>query len=605
MKEQSSSEVALHMQIDKRRVSWIESGATRRGITFSDYIVYPDYLGTSLSALYEASLVSQNRTQIFEEEWVERVQRAIQQLESHALPISYRAVAEIVGVTRAYLRDLPRVRAILDPYQRKHSQSPSQRFQDEQKVIFEQAQAAIGYLEAQGKPITARTMADVTGISRSKLRTYLRGTPLLKKIVGEDDYYNDGTRKVYQREKELIELAQSTIQELQSKGEPITRKVIAKKIGLSQTALYAHAGIRELIKEYTKPVSWGYDEVELVEQVQAALNTLTSQGEAIGYQSVSQMIGISQKVLRSSLRVRMMLDEAIEHASQEQYKAEVVALVQAAIEHLEAQGEIIEYRSVCKIVGISQNVLQRQIQARALFYEARKKQQSEEGVLKRVKIALQTLTLSGTPVGYQTVSETTQLSQSILERYKSVKKLIEDNADPQQREGEVLTKVQKTMKALEALGKPITLSDIKKRTGLTNIMLERYPQVREILAPFIQTRSDENELVSQVQTAIQMLNTQNSSVTIHNLRKMTGVSYKVLTRHPAVITLLEKAREDRLHQRQQRREEELLIRVKLAIQELVARGVPLTQTAISQEVQLALHGLKQYPQVREILEANR
>jgi hypothetical protein len=31
------------------------------------------------------------------------------------------------------------------------------------------------------------------------------------------------------------------------------------------------------------------------------------------------------------------------------------------------------------------------------------------------------------------------------------------------------------------------------------------------------------------------------------------------------------------------------------------RGVPVTQTAISQEVQLDLHALKRYPQVREVL----
>ena len=117
------------------------------------------------------------------------------------------------------------------------------------------------------------------------------------------------------------------------------------------------------------------------------------------------MTGVSQRVLRRSLQVRTVLDEAIEHASQEHYKAEVVALVQAAIERLEAQGEIVEYQSVCKIVGISQWVLQRQVQVRALFYEAKKKQQSEEQVLKRVNIALQTLTSSGTPGGYQTEAE--------------------------------------------------------------------------------------------------------------------------------------------------------------------------------------------------------
>jgi hypothetical protein len=601
MRGLSTSEVALHLQTDKRGVSGMEAGTAGRGIIFSHYVGYADYLGISLSMLYEASRSSQSRSQILEEEWVERVKTAIQQLESRALPISYRAVAEIIGITGEYLKTFPRVSAILASHQGEHSHHQSQRFQQEQKAIFEQVQAALGSLEAQGSPLNVRTIVDVTGLSHYKLRTYLRGTPLLKKIVGENDYYNDGTQKVSGREKELMPLVQSTIQEFQSQGQPITRRAIAEKIGLSRAALYAHAAIRELVKEYTRPVSQGYGEVELVEQVQAALHTLTSQGQAIGYRSVGQLIGVSQKVLQSSLGVRTVLAQAIEHTSQDPSKAKVVALVRAALERLEAQGEIIEYQSVRKMVGISQSVLRRHVQVRALLDEARKKQQSEEEVLKRVNRALQTLTLSGQPVGYQTVSQTTHLSQKVLERYESVRKLIEENADHQQREREVLAKVQKTMKALSTLGEPITLSSIKKRAHLTNIMLERYPQVREILAPFIEAPPDEHELVSRVQTAIQQLRTQNSPVTLAHLREMTGASERDLRRDPRVRVLLQKAREDRLHQQRQQREEDLLIGVKLAIQELVSRGGPVTLTAISQEVQLGLKALKQYPQVRETI----
>ena len=82
---------------------------------------------------------------------------------------------------------------------------------------------------------------------------------------------------------------------------------------------------------------------------------------------------------------------------------------------------------------------------------------------------------------------------------------------------------------------------------------------------------------------------------------MTGFSDEAERRNPAVPILLKKIREDRLHRRQQRRQEESLTCVKLAIQELVSRGVRVTQTAISQEVQGSLDASKRYPQVREVL----
>ena len=234
---------------------------------------------------------------------------------------------------------------------------------------------------------------------------------------------------------------QATIQELQSLGEPITRKIVAQKIGMSQPGLYRYASIRELVKEYTKPSQRGQSEVELVEKVQTAIKSLISQGKPIGYQSVSQMIGVSKRVLRHYLRVRTVLDETIEQASRGQYEAEVVALVQAAIERLEAEGEVVGYQSVSKLVGISQWVLQRQLRVRALVEDAKEKQQSEVEAMARVRIALETLTVSGEPIGYRTVGKTTKLPQKVLTRYRSVRELIEQNTNDQQRETEVLVKV--------------------------------------------------------------------------------------------------------------------------------------------------------------------
>ena len=433
-----------------------------------------------------------------------------------------------------------------------------QRFQQRQKEVLEQAQAAIDHLESLGEPITQQAISDFIGLSRMYLREYLRGTPLLKKTVKED-YYDDGTRRVHWRENELVELVQATIQELQSLGEPITRKTVAQKIGMSQPGLYRYASIRELVKEYTKPSQRGQSEVELVEQVQTAIKSLTSQGKPIGYQSVSQMIGVSKRVLRRYLRVRTVLDEAIEQASRGQYEAEVVALVQAAIERLEAEGEVVGYQSVSKLVGISQWVLQRQLRVRALVEDAKEKQQSEVEVMARVRIALETLTFSGEPIGYRTVGKTT------------------------------------------------------KHTHLTAYTLKSYPRVRELLEQFFHAHCDErarefqhkeDELVRRVQVAIQMLNSLNKPVTSRNLSEMMGASCKNLKRYPRVKALLEKAMEDRLQQRAQKKQQrgkELAGQVQTAIQELVALGIAVTQVAISQKVGLSLCALKQYPLVKKII----
>jgi transcriptional regulator with XRE-family HTH domain len=612
MRGQSPSQVAVHLQTNRRRIGGLEQGDTRRGVIFRDYIAYVDYLGISLKALYEASLFEQNRSHILEEEWVERVKTAIHKLESLDKPITYRAISEIVGATREHLGNLPRVKALLDAYQMEHQRGKLQRFQQRQKEILEQAQAAIDHLESLGEPITQQAISDFIGLSRTYLREYLRGTPLLQKTVKED-YYDDGTRRVHWRENELVELVQATIQELQSLGEPITRKTVAQKIGMSQPGLYRYASIRELVKEYTRPSQRGQREVELVEQVQTAIKSLTSQGKPIGYQSVSQMIGVSKRILRRHLPVRTVLDETIEHASQGQYAVEVVALVQAAIERLESQGEVVSYQSVSKIVDISQWVLQRQLRVRALLEDAKEKQQSEVEVMARVQAALETLTFSGEPIGYQTVGKTTKLPQKVLIRYRSVRELIEENTNDQQREVEVLVKVHAAIQALESLGESITLRNICKHAHLTTYTLKSYPRVRELLEQFFHAQRDEqarefqqkeDELVRRVQIAIQMLNSLNKPVTSRNLSEVIGAHYENLKRYPRVKTLLEKVMEDCLQQRgqkKQQRGEELAGQVQTAIQELMALGIPVTQIAISQKVGLSLCALKQYPLVKKII----
>ena len=97
----------------------------------------------------------------------------------------------------------------------------------------------------------------------------------------------------------------------------------------------------------------------------------------------------------------------------------------------------------------------------------------------------------------------------------------------------------------------------------------------------------EDELVRRVQIAIQMLNSLNKPVTSRNLSEMIGASYENLKRYPRVKALLEKVMEDCLQQRTQKKQqrgEELAGQVQTAIQELVALGIPVTQIAISQKV---------------------
>src|SRR5579859_757004 len=176
-------------------------------------------------------------------------------------------------------------------------------FSKNRKKLLKKAEDAVLYLESLNKPITRQAICNIVGVSRPNLREYLEGTTLLKKIV-EEDYYDDGTRKLHWHEKELVELVKAKIQEMCSLGELITRRRIADKIGMSQQGLYRYASVRALVKEYTRPSLRGLSETELVTQVKAAIRTLTLQGKPIGYQSVSLVIGVSKQILYGSLLVR-------------------------------------------------------------------------------------------------------------------------------------------------------------------------------------------------------------------------------------------------------------------------------------------------------------
>ena len=126
---------------------------------------------------------------------------AIHKLESLGKPISYRAIGEVVGATPEHLGNLPRVKAIVDAYQMEHQHGKLQRFQQRQKEVLEQAQAAIDHLDSLGEPITQQAISDFIGLSRMYLREYLRGTPLLQKTVKEDYYRRRDTQSSLARER--------------------------------------------------------------------------------------------------------------------------------------------------------------------------------------------------------------------------------------------------------------------------------------------------------------------------------------------------------------------------------------------------------------------
>jgi tetratricopeptide (TPR) repeat protein len=182
-----------------------------------------------------------------------------------------------------------------------------------------------------------------------------------------------------------------------------------------------------------------------------------------------------------------------------------------------------------------------------------------------------------------------------------------------QREEELVQAIQAAVTQLEAQDKSISQQAIAQIVGLSLSALNEYPRIKELLKNLSQQRAvfqqkrrrqREQQLVTQVQTAIRELELLNQPLSLGNIARQVGRSLTSLQCYPQVKEILEQVKVDyqqaRIAQAQER-DKELAKATRQAAETLTQLGQPITKRAISQLVGLSLPSYRSYPRAIEVL----
>jgi hypothetical protein len=209
----------------------------------------------------------------------------------------YLRYATLLGYSLCEIFDETSLQALLMP--------PSE------EQLLDQATTAIRQLKARGKPVLPGNIGDLMGMTVRSLEQY----PRLKTLLNRCETERKQERGLLdaQREEELVQQVEDTLNQLEARGEPIVLHHVCDLVGLSYSWMVKkYPRIRALFYQYQKNRpdhrrSPRLDEEAKVQQVQAAINVLMSHGEPVTLKRIRQIVRLTQKRLRSSPRIRALL----------------------------------------------------------------------------------------------------------------------------------------------------------------------------------------------------------------------------------------------------------------------------------------------------------
>jgi len=250
--------VADHLKILLRTVRTLERRVPRRGLKFGTYLAYLDYLGLTFEELfntvltpeeegYHQCLSPEQRFQQRETKLLNQIQQALDQIHEQGTHLSQVKVSRAMGTPCVSLRTYPKIRAVLTQISQDRQQETLLRKQQLEQEWVEKVNRAMECLQAEGKPVTQVAICHLVGMSSKGLFRYPRVKTILLQVA---DAYR--LRMCQQNEQTLQALAanvQRSISELKSQGQPVTKKTVAKSIGVSRGILNYHPEIRMLFAQ--------------------------------------------------------------------------------------------------------------------------------------------------------------------------------------------------------------------------------------------------------------------------------------------------------------------------------------------------------------------
>ena len=246
---------------------------------------------------------------------------------------------------------------------------------------------------------------------------------------------------------------------------------------------------------------------------------------------------------------------------------------------------------------------------------------SESELIEKMKIAAEILRSRREPVTKTTITRVAEITSYQLYKYPSSKayfeQLVRDNRDVGRkvliRNQKVFEDVQRAIAYLEEMGEPATTRRVGKLVGVDPTYFRDHPHINMLLKESLKKyrtlydlkryQEKEEELLLKVEIAIRELEASHQPVTQRAIGRIVGTRPEKLLTYPRIKALLQQ--KANWSQRQQEQvcshEDDLLVRVEIALQQLEALGKAKTLRAVGQLVGVSSTNFRLYPRVRDLL----
>lgn len=578
---------------DIRSVVCVEnSQLSDGGTSFQSYLDYARLLGVSLPDMFESAIGQDKGVELLaahskhcppdEEMLIEQIRDAVSALESCGLPVSQRAVSRAMGMPLHHLFKYPYTKVCLQQLiegarngSASEAVAKSRDMPKREKDLLVKVAMAVQQLERAGQPISQKAVGDMVGMRLINLKAY----PYIRAFLERKATEQAGRlAETHSYEEGLLVAVEAAIDQLEASGQPVTRRAVGRLLGVNATNFRLYPRVKELLDRRVgiyspKYVQQAHErEHTLAIKVGGAIKLLEDHGQPVTQSAVSRLIGVPRAYLRRYPAVKVLFEQRAGQYYRHQVELahqredQLVVEVQVAIEQLQAAGLPVTQRSVSEIVGKHKNTLQRYPRVKQLFSQrGRMLQNYPEARAKGWGTARKKETPARNPedIGITGISSTGQIAEASQHETagssQSEKWQRSQRGQIQRREGDLTAKVKISIRRLVASHQLMSMRAICSGAGLQPSTLYRYPRIISLIREAVEIgrpgqlslrfQQREEELVLGVLRAIEQLESFNRPVTASAIAELVQVTHAGLNRYPRVRNIIDGVVKQRLQNR--------------------------------------------------------
>ena len=282
------------------------------GITAQTLQTYPKVRMLVDEHLQSYHLYQLQQFALREEQLLRRMEAAIAELEALGKPLTQRELCEMVGKSRAAIRQYPRVNTVLEQSITRHDVYQRHREQPAEEEMVLRVKEAMSGRSDHAERITVYSVARKVKISPEVLMQY----PQVVVLLEQHGYHKRKRRS--EREEELLNLVKNAIHACKTSGQPITKVRLSGMVGVDRAGLLRYAEVRALMtqaadedRQDRQERRFRAREEELTGQVINALQQLRDQNRQISKRAIEKIVHVSNICMHYP-RVKALIESAIQ-----------------------------------------------------------------------------------------------------------------------------------------------------------------------------------------------------------------------------------------------------------------------------------------------------